>query len=478
MQSTVGSIDLTKALNDLIQAGIRDPNVLLKYSQNPPPEYGANGSMLVSLAANAVARSKQAAKTVQPSPNTTIAEQVQTKLASAAQPQGIAGLAPQAPTAPQGINTPPPPQNMDAGVANLPIDDTMYSDQNYASGGIVSFAAGKSVTAPKDYKYDYNYESYYDDPKASLMAVPTIPTADDLKMETQALKSNFVDPTYYASQEKTLKDQTLEDVAESKKMSQSDILFKLAEGFGTTPGGLVKGAVAAGVKAGPAVSEMNKNIIAAKRLNRDALNKLNQAKYAESVGDFKTAMELRESAKKDSFEAKKTNATLDTQINIAGAKAKAANAGKAGDLNSKIYDKAQKDFASSFPSGSEQTVFNDNPGFFQFVKNIYLTNAENYIKNGTMPTVPSSDTLLKMFNNQLTTKPALAANTKSDTYQVPKNAQSIMDQVSTNYKAYKQNIINRNKPKPTPKRTQNTQEELDIDFNSAGPHEPEDEFSQ
>lgn len=468
MQSTVGGIDLTKALNDLIQAGIRDPNVLLKYSQNPPPEYGANGSMLVSLAANAVARSKQGAKTVQPSPTTTIAEQVQTKLASAAQPQGIAGLAPQAPTAPQGINTPPPPQNMDGGIAPLPIDDTMYSDQNYASGGIVSFATGKRVSAPKDYKYDYNYESYYDDPSASLMAVPTIPTADDLKMETQALKSNFVDPTYYASQEKTLKDQTLEDVAESKKMSQSDILFKLAEGFGTTPGGLVKGAVAAGVKAGPAVSEMNKNIIAAKRLNRDALNKLSQAKYAESIGDFKTAMELRESANKDNFEAKKTNATLNTQINIAGAKAKAANAGKTEVLRAKEYDQAQKDFATSFPAGSEATVFQNNPGFLRYVKNVYLQNAQDYIRNDKMPNVPSSDTLLKMFKNQPTTK--------SDTYQVPKKTQSIMDQVSTNYNAYKQNIINRNKPKP--KRTQNTQEELDINFNSAGPHEPENEFSQ
>ena len=460
-KDNVLDFNLQEALNDLIQAGIRDPNVLLKYSQNPPPEYGANGSMLVSLAANAVARSKQAVKTLQPSPNTTIAEQVQTKLASAAQPQGIAGLAPQAPTTPQGINTPPPPQNMDGGIAPLPIDDTMYNDQNYAGGGIVSFATGKRVTAPKDYKYDYNYESYYDDPSASLMAVPTIPTADDLKMETQSLKSNFVDPNYYASQEKTLKDQTLEDVAESKKMSQSDILFKLAEGFGTTPGGLVRGAVAAGVKAGPAVSEMNKNIIAAKRLNRDALNKLNQAKYAESVGDFKTAMELRESAKKDSFEAKKTNATLDTQMGIAGRKLKAANAGKAGDLNSKIYDKAQKDFASSFPSGSEQTIFNDNPGFFQFVKNVYLKNAEDYIKNDKMPTVPSADTLLKMFNNQLTTKPAPAANTKPAsklsgkdsplTLTRPKNIQNILDKY----------------PK-TGSRSTNTQEELDIPFELVG----------
>jgi hypothetical protein len=136
-----------------------------------------------------------------------------------------------------------------------------------------------------------------------------------------------------------------------------------------------------------------------------------------------------------------------------------ANAGKAGDLNSKIYDKAQKDFASSFPSGSEQTVFNDNPGFFQFVKNIYLKNAEDYIKNGTMPTVPSSDTLLKMFNNQLTTKPAASVKPASKlsgkdsplASTRPKNIQSILDKY----------------PK-TGSRSTNTQEELDVPWDLAG----------
>ena len=77
-KDNVLDFNLQEALNDLIQEGIRDPNVLLKYSQNPPPKYGDNGSLLVSLAANAVARSKQAVKTLQPSPNTTIAEQVHT----------------------------------------------------------------------------------------------------------------------------------------------------------------------------------------------------------------------------------------------------------------------------------------------------------------------------------------------------------------------------------------------------------------
>jgi hypothetical protein len=117
---------------------------------------------------------------------------------------------------------------MDSGVATLPVDEGMYNEQNFAGGGIISFAKGNRVTAPKNYNYDYNFESYYDQPSAALMAIPNIPTADDLKMETQALKSNFVDPNYYASQEKTLKDQTLEDIAETKKASQADILFKLA----------------------------------------------------------------------------------------------------------------------------------------------------------------------------------------------------------------------------------------------------------
>ena len=44
-KTDIGNFDLNKALNDLVQAGLRDPNILLKYSQNPPPEYGANGKL-------------------------------------------------------------------------------------------------------------------------------------------------------------------------------------------------------------------------------------------------------------------------------------------------------------------------------------------------------------------------------------------------------------------------------------------------
>jgi len=145
IQQSNGAVNLQAALNRLVKAGTVDPNILLKYSQNPPPDLGDKGALLVSLASSIVARNKEASNASKPAPTETVSEQIQNKLAIAAQPQGIASLAPQAPTTPQGINTSPPPQNMDAGVANLPINDAMYSDQNYAGGGIVSFDNGGNV---------------------------------------------------------------------------------------------------------------------------------------------------------------------------------------------------------------------------------------------------------------------------------------------------------------------------------------------
>jgi hypothetical protein len=96
MLSKPGSVDLNKTLNDLIQAGQRDPNILLKYSQNPPPEFGSQGKLLVSLAASAVARDKSAVKTMEAAPTQTVAEQINNKLVESTQPQGIAGLTNQA----------------------------------------------------------------------------------------------------------------------------------------------------------------------------------------------------------------------------------------------------------------------------------------------------------------------------------------------------------------------------------------------
>lgn len=440
MFSKPGSVDLNKTLNDLIQAGQRDPNILLKYSQNPPPEFGAQGKLLVSLAASAVARDKQAAKTIEPTPTKTVAEQIDNKLIAATQP-GIAGLTNQMSSPQGGINTPavePSYQDMSSGVASLPIDEGMYDEQNFAGGGIVSFAKGG-----QPYNYKYNYEDYYDNPAGSLMEVPDIPTADDLIMQQQELKSKFVQPDFFEKEGKTIKEQGAEDVAEAKKMGQADILMALAEGFGTTPGGFLKGAVAAGSKARPALMEMNKNVLAAKRLERDASNKLRQAKYAESIGDYKMANELRESAKKDNFEAKKTNATLNTQIGVARSKALKSAGLDEQKLKVQVEKIATERMKAQYPAGAFESLMRDRPDVYSAELNRYRKDAENYIFRGIAAKNLPSD---YMENLQ---KKKTKANLES------------------------RPLLNKYPAKGS--RSTNTQAELDTDWDSAGTGLEEDE---
>ena len=384
IQQSNGAVNLQAALNRLVKAGTVDPNILLKYSQNPPPDLGDKGALLVSLASSIVARNKDGMNASMPAPSETVTEQVQNKLVQSDQPQGIASLNPSSMMpATDMANPAPAQQNMDAGVSSLPINENMFNEANYANGGIVAFAAGDLVKDP--------YAAF-------RMPIPKIPTADDLVMETQELKSGFVDPDFYKKRKQDLEAQTLEDIKESREADKANVLFKLAEGFGTTPGGFVRGAVAAGVKAGPAIAEMNKNIIAAKRLNRAALNELEQAKYAESIGDFKTAAALKESAKTKKFEAEKVNATTGATIEAANIKAAAANSGKTTATNIQIGKLAETMFVNAFPSGSASGVFKDDPGFLQFVKNIYLKNAQEYADTRTMPPVPTESQLATMYD--------------------------------------------------------------------------------
>lgn len=469
-KTDIGNFDLNKALNDLVQAGLRDPNILLKYSQNPPPEYGANGKLLVSLASNAVARNKVAANTLKPVPSTTVTDQVENKLAAATHPQGIMGLSNQTRPTQSGIATPqeqPSPQAMNTGVATLPVDEGMYDEQNYAGGGIVSFVKGGPSKDP------YSIDNYQ-------MEEPIIPTADDLYMQTRELKSKFVPADYYTTEEATIRKEGGEDIAEAKKMGQADVLFALAEGF-QTPGGFIRGATAAGTKARPAVADMNKNVLAAKRLERESLNNLRKAQYAESIGDYKTAAEYQKLHEQLNFEAKKTNATLGAQLSKAKATLAANNVYKEYDVNTKALKAANDMFASSFPAGSEATVFRNNPGFETFVRNFYRNHAEGYIREKKMPTIPNEDQLLTMFNNYKAkmSKPSSKADdakvkeTKEKTSSILSGAESPLAitrpaKMDTWLSRYGSSRI----------RNKNTPEELNTDWDSAGPHEPEDEDSQ
>jgi hypothetical protein len=388
IQQSNGAVNLQAALNRLVKAGTVDPNILLKYSQNPPPDLGDKGALLVSLASSIVARNRQGSNASMSTPTETVSEQVQNKLAQSDQPQGIASLNP-SPMMPSEMMAQAPTEMMaqaptemmaQGGVADLNVGD-MFNEQNYADGGIVAFAAGDLVKDP--------YAAF-------RMPIPKIPTADDLVMETQELKSGFVDPDFYKKRKQDLEAQTLEDIKESREADKANVLFKLAEGFGTTPGGFVRGAVAAGVKAGPAIAEMNKNIIAAKRLNRAALNELEQAKYAESIGDFKTAAALKESARTKEFEAQKVNATTGATIEAAQIKSAAARAMDPANTRTKALNATIQQFEKIYGQGSYLTSFKQKKTNLMNEFNQMLKNNLNFIREEELPeasleTTPKAD---------------------------------------------------------------------------------------
>ena len=386
IQQANGSVNLQAALNRLVKAGTVDPNILLKYSQNPPPDLGDKGALLVSLASSIVARNKEGMNASMPAPSETVTEQVQNKLAQSDQPQGIASLNPSSMMPPeitaQAPQMPQAPTEMmaEGGVADLNVGN-MFNEQNYAGGGIVAFASGDLVNDP--------YKSF-------RMPIPAIPTADDLLLETQDLKSRFVEPDFYKKRKQDLEAQTLEDIKESREADKATVLFKLAEGFGTTPGSFTRGAVAAGVKAGPAVAEMNKNIIAAKRLNRAALNELEQAKYAESIGDFKTAAALKESARTKEFEAQKVNATTGATIEAAQIKSAAARAMDPANTRTKALNATIQQFEKIYGQGSYLTSFKQKKTNLMNEFNQMLKNNLNFIREEELPeasleTTPKAD---------------------------------------------------------------------------------------
>lgn len=467
IQQANGSINLQAKLNDLVKAGTVDPNILLKYSQNPPPDLGDKGALLVSLASSIVARNKAASNASMPAPTETVSEQVQNKLAQSDQPQGIASLNPP-PMMPATdmANPAPAQQNMDSGVSTLPINENMFNEANYANGGIVAFAAGDLVN-----------DTY----KSFRMPVPAIPTADDLLLETQDLKSRFVDPDFYKKRKQDLEAQTLEDIKESRESDKANILFKLAEGFGTTPGGFVRGAVAAGVKAGPAVAEMNKNIIAAKRLNRAALNELEQAKYAESVGDFKTAAALKESAKTKAFEADKVNATTGATIEAANIKAAAKTTSDTTKREDMIKINAAKlgeqMFINAYPAGSVSNILGDDPGFIQFVRNLYTKNVENYLRDRSEAPIPSENQMRQMYDNYL--KDKNKASTTSSKPAENKKPASKLSGADSPLAATRPSMPLLNKYPSRGSRSTNTDEELQLTnpiYDNMG--DQDDEYSQ
>ena len=408
-------------------------DTLVGYVQNP------TGQVPTYLALSELQRRKEMRNSYQA--NKPEEKSVAEDLVEETQPQmaGVAGL-PEAQPMMQAM-APQPEMPMEqmaqGGLADLDTGD-MYDEKNYANGGIVAFAKGGT---PDDYG----------------VVMPIVPTMDDMYMQTlEAQRAFGVDPDYYKKTLAESEKDRLKDLAEAKKMDQAQLLLSMGSAFAGTPF-FGQALAKAGESAVPIIGSMAKNQRDINNMYKMADRKSLEAQYAQARGDAAGAQKAITEKENLLLTAQIEEAKLKSAEGVARTKATATLAGKEGDLNSKIYDKYIKDFTASFPSGSASGVFRDNPGFLQFVKNIYLKNAESYIKDGKMPEVPTQSQLMKMFeqskNPAANVKPASkVSGVDSPLAQTrPKNIQSILDKY----------------PK-TGSRSTNTQEELDIPFDLAG----------
>jgi hypothetical protein len=158
---------------------------------------------------------------------------------------------------------------------------------------------------------------------------------------------------------------------------------------------------------------MNKNIIAAKRLNRAALNELEQAKYAESIGDFKTAAALKESARTKEFEAQKVNATLGAKLATERAKILKTAGLDEKKLKVQVEKIATEKMKAQYPGGSFETLMRDRPDVYSTELNRYKKETEDYILRDISAKTLPADYMDKLQANKANASLSGKSNAKS-----------------------------------------------------------------
>ena len=311
----------------------------------------------------------------------TVAEDIIQETEPQPQQAGIAGLSKDQPMqqamAPQSEM--PMEQMAQGGLAELDTGN-MYNENSYANGGIVAFAKGGR---PDEYG----------------ITMPIVPTMDDMYMQTQEAQRAFcVDPDFYKKALEESKSERLKELESAKNMDQAQLLISMGSAFAGTPT-FGKALSVAGEKAAPIIGAMGKNQREINSLYKMADRKSIEAQYAQSRGDAAGAQKAINEKENLLLNAQVEEAKLKSAEGIASIKAKAAGSYKASDLNIKIQKAADEAFFKAFPAGSEQTVFNDNPGFIQYVRNVYRKNIQDYADSRIVSPVPSETTLLEMFNN-------------------------------------------------------------------------------
>ena len=454
--------DQLKGLPDQILAG---------YVQNP------TGEVPTYLALSELQRRKTMREKYEQdqAPTTTVAEDLVAPPPQEA--QGLASIAPdqmppemmaQAPQMPQA-----PVEMAEGGLAELDVGD-MYDEANFSSGGIVAFAKGGT-------------------PDDLGVIMPEVPTYDDIKMEQlNAFAQYGVDPEFYIKQANKLQEER--DKIKSDK-TQAGWMGLARAGFGMASGTSPFALKNIGEGAAQGIAQYGadiKDLRAEDRLLQQADMKLAEAQQAEARGDSRGAIKFMEDRKNLLLNAQLKEADIKKDIHVANAKL-AAGVGKSAQDDKKREEAkriaaakiGEQKFLDTYPAGSASTVLGDDPGFIQFVRNLYIDDAYNFIDTKVSAPIPSENQMRKMYDNYLASQKNKTSGTKktdtksfsSTTNTKPKapvdiKRPSVIDKIFNKHpdvSGSKSLIMNNANAAPNKRFiTTNTEEELNTPWDRAG----------
>jgi hypothetical protein len=352
----------------------------------------------------------------------------------------------------------PMDQVAQGGLAELDTG-SMYDENNYANGGIVAFAKGGT---PDEYG----------------VVMPIVPRMDDLIMQTREAQEAFgVDPDFYKKTLEESKTERLKELEEAKKMDQAQLLLSMGSAFAGTPF-FGQALAKAGERAAPIVGAMSKNQRDINNMYRMADRKTLEAQYAQARGDAAGAQKAITDKENLLLNAQLEEAKLNNKKAIATAKATSDTTKREDMIKINAAKLGEQMFVNAYPAGSVSNILGDDPGFIQFVRNLYVKNVENYLRDRTEAPIPSESQMRQMYDNYLKNKnksstttnkpaedkkPAATLSGPDSLLNIPRpaNIQKIIDKHSANTSGKK--YI-----------TTNTYEELNTPWDLAGTDEDED----
>jgi hypothetical protein len=332
-------------------------DLALNYSKQEIGNMVLQGLITPDVGTLAISRQEKMSTPPAVAPTQTVAAQ---KLNPNAGNPGIAGLESAPPQVVQALQSMPqsgpvpqeaPVQMAEGGLTHLPIRDDMFDEQSYAGGGIVAFGKG-GPTDPSAYD-----PTYYNSPMAALAPVPGELSLEDAAKRMRKAQEYFgYDPTMLdtlATEQKTAGEKNIADL---KKMTESEIYGAAARGF-LKPGGFMRGATEAAIEAGGKATAGMKAQKDLEKLNRQMQVAIMKEKNALARGDAAAAQKAVEERENIRFQMEGKNAELETTMRAAVVKANATKRGDKRDLYNKARDNAENAMRNQYTGGLAAAPF-------------------------------------------------------------------------------------------------------------------------